>query len=160
GDDRPMSPDRPRLVEFRHVPPGPLADLKDALRGLYLSAQPATLDNIREAIERLDAVSGRNPAAAVAAIPARGAIRGVVQGATLPAHLQHVLAVAAGLLHRHRTREELAHATVRGNPDVERIRRLWELAALQRPLGCLISEVTPRDLMVSRALGDTRLPPY
>lgn len=157
-----MSSDRPKLVEFKPVPPGPLADLKEALRGLYLSAQPATLDDIHAAIKRLDNVAEENPAVAVDAIPARDAIRGILRDATLPANLQHVLAVAAGLLYRRRTEEELAHATVLDNPDVERIRRLWELAALhlQRPLGRLISEITPRDLMVSRALGDTHLPPY
>jgi hypothetical protein len=155
-----MSSDRPRLVEFKPVPPGPLADLKDALRRLYLSARPATLDDIHDAIERLDDAAAENPAVTVDAIPARDAIRGILGDATFPANLQNVIAVAAGLLHRHRTRDALVHATVRGNPDVEHIRRLWELAALQRPLGRLISEITPRNLMVSRALGDTHLPPY
>lgn len=155
-----MSPDRPRLVEFEPVPPGPLADLKDALRGLYLSAQPATLDDIRKAIERLDGAAEDNPAVVMDALPARDAIRGVIGDATFPANLQHVLATAAGLLHRHRTGEEIAGAAVRGNPEVERIRRLWELAAMYRPPGRLVREISPRDLMVSRALGHPHLTPY
>jgi hypothetical protein len=74
-----------RPPDFRTVPPGPLADLKNALRGLYWSAQPARLDDIRASIERLDA------AVALQSVPARDAINAVLRDCGSEPHSNDLL---------------------------------------------------------------------
>lgn len=115
---------RPRLL------PGPLADLKDSLWGLYLDADTPSLDRIRARMDVLDDVAGSgNAAAEIPGKPNRDTIRDVLVGPRLPTRVQSVIAVAAALLHYRATPTELATATVAGHPAIEHVRRQWRQAA-------------------------------
>ncbi|MBP2330094.1 TPR repeat protein [Kibdelosporangium banguiense] len=152
---------RPRPLPRPELPPGPLRDLKDAVYELYLAASPLSLDVIHARIHALADASDVRPEADPTSTPKRDVIRDVISGGTLPPNVRHVVAVVAALLHH-----EAGPAVVQGHPEIERVRKLWRHAAAQRPLGRLISEVSPGDLEVHVAgLGqghDTlpELPPY
>lgn len=127
--------------------PGPLADLKDELYGLYLSAYPITLAQIHA---RIHALADGDEASDPTSTPTVETIHTVLSDPTLPANVRHVVAVAAALLHPQAVPG--SSQAVRGHPEIERIRRLWERAALDRPAGVPVADVGAEDLEVHRAL--------
>lgn len=153
----PMSSDRSpraRLLRRPEIGPGPLRDLKEAIYDLYLGAGAVTLDQIRA---RIDDLADGDTASDPTATPKRDTIHDVICGDTLPQNVNHVIAVAAGLLYHHLGNGQL----VRGNPEIERVRSLWARAARHRPPGRPIADWLPVELGVHRAVvGDRELPEY
>jgi predicted negative regulator of RcsB-dependent stress response len=145
---------RRRLVARPVLPPGPLAELKNALYGMYLSADAPAVARIRDRIRELaDGDEASDPTAA----PSNDAIHAVLSSPALPANTRHVIAVAAALLYPHAVPGLVVQ--VRGNPRIERIRQLWEQAVLaeqameHRPPGAVrVREARPRLLGVHAAI--------
>ncbi|WP_184920817.1 SEL1-like repeat protein [Saccharothrix ecbatanensis] len=125
-----------------------MAELKGALYGLYLSAFPITLDRIRARIGEL--AEGEEVSDPTATEMSVETIRSILSDPVVPADVRKVTAVAAALLHAHPVPEVVP--VVRGHPEIERMRRLWETAAIHRPPGRVITEVGAGELEVHRAL--------
>src|SRR5262245_19818600 len=122
--------DRKRLITRPLVPPGPLAELKDELYGLYLSAGAPSTAQIHRRIHELaegDEVSDPT------ATPSLDTVHKVLSSPSFPANVRHVIAVTAALLFPSPVAGMVP--VVRVNPRVEEIRRLWERAAVQVPPG-------------------------
>ena len=130
------------------LPAGPLADLKNALYGLYLSADTPPVGRIRERIRQLaDGDDASDPTAT----PSNDTIHGVLSSPTLPANIHHVIAVAAALLYPHHVPGVAVQ--VRGNPRIDRIRQLWERAVLHQPPGAIrVRDARARVLGVHAAI--------
>lgn len=151
--------DRKRRATRPVLPPGPLADLKDALHGMYLSAGTPSMTRIRARIQELaDGAEVSDPTAT----PSVDTVHQVLTSPTLPANVHHVIAVTAALVYPHHIDGDVP--VVRGHPRIEEIRRLWERAAVRVPPGRRIRDIPPADLEVRRTLpaeaGDSPMPDY
>lgn len=152
---------RPRHVPRPLLPPGPLADLKDALYELYLAASPMTLERIRERIEEL--AQGHEVSDPTASKLSRETIRSILGDPTLPADLAKLTAVAAALVHAHPLPGKVP--VVRGHATIDHVRALWARAAAVQPLGRLLAAVDATALEVHPAspghdVGEGSLPAY
>lgn len=142
-----MSADEPvnrkRSITPPGLPPGPLKDLKDALFGLYRSADSPSMERIRDRIlELADGEEASDPTAT----PSVDTVHKILTATTVPQNVKNVVAVTAALLHPHHVSG--VTSVVRGHPRVEEIRRLWERALLHVPPGQPITDTSPADLEV------------
>jgi hypothetical protein len=139
--------DRKRLITRPLVSPGPLAELKDELYGLYLSAGAPSTSRIHRRIHELaegDEISDPT------ATPSLDTVHKVLSSPGFPANVHHVIAVTAALLFPSPVTGVVP--VVRGNPRIEEIRRLWERAAKYSPPGRLITDTPAGNLEVRQTL--------
>ena len=132
---------RKRRITPPVLPPGPLKELKEALYGLYLSADAPSVKRIHDRIRELaDGDEASDPTAT----PVQDTVHKVLASPTFPPNVCHVVAVAAALLFpRH---VDGVVPEVGDNPTVKKIRQLWEDAALHRPPGRLVTDTLAVDL--------------
>lgn len=149
GDEKSGGSRRKRAVQQPVVPPGPLADLKDLVYKLYVTAGTPTLDKIAAGIRGDRTLAGA---------PGRDTVARIIGDAAMPPSQADLVAVVTVLARAARADE--THA-------VGRARDLWAAALTARPVGLPLDEISdPFDLEVHRpveidgAVGLPLLPPY
>ena len=138
---------RPRSVSYPVLLSGPLRELKSALEQLHRAVEQPTMQAVRARIVELaDGGEVSDPEGT----PSVDTIHKVLTAPALPANVHSVIAVAAGLLFFHPVPGPAP--VVRGNPEIEQIRRLWAAASAVRPAGVPIGSLSYRDLEVHDAI--------
>lgn len=152
--------ERKRVMKHPSLPPGPVADLNNALRALHREAGAPSMARIRDRI--LELAAGEEVSDPTAT-PSADTVHTVLTAPTPAANINHVIAVAAALLHPHSVPGVVP--VVRGHPRVQEIRRLWAAAVDHVPPGRPITETPAQYLEVHRTLppgtpAEEELPAY
>ena len=149
GDEKSGGSRRKRAVQQPVVPSGPLADLKDLVYKLYVTAGTPTLNEIATGIRGDRTLAGA---------PGRDTVARIIGDAAMPPSQADLVAVVTVLARTARADE--THA-------VGRARDLWTAALTARPVGLPLDEISDpfglevhRPVEIDGAAGLPPLPPY